>query len=104
MTRKCDLTGKLVITGNNVSHANNKTKRRFIPNLQNVSLYSDKLGKKLKFRIATSTLRTVEKNGGIDSFLLKSFDKNLSNNAKKYKKNISKMFLSKSSKKDQSTA
>ena len=75
MTRKCDLTGKLVITGNNVSHANNKTKRRFIPNLQNVSLYSDKLGKKLKFRIATSTLRTIEKNGGIDTFLLNAFNK-----------------------------
>ena len=100
MTRKCDLTGKLVITGNNVSHANNKTKRRFIPNLQNVSLYSDKLGKKLKFRIAISTLRTVEKNGGIDRFLLNSFDKNLSNDAKKYKKNISKIYISENSKKD----
>ena len=98
MTRKCDLTGKLVITGNNVSHANNK--RRFIPNLQNVSLYSDKLGKKLKFRIATSTLRTVEKNGGIDSFLLNSFSKNLSINAKKYKKSISKATLQESTKKD----
>ena len=91
MTRKCDLTGKLVVTGNNVSHANNKTRRRFIPNLQNVSLYSDKLGKKLKFRIATSTLRTVEKNGGIDSFLLNAFSENLSSNAKKYKKSISKL-------------
>ena len=100
MTRKCELTGKLVITGNNVSHANNKTKRRFIPNLQNVSLYSDKLGKKLKFRIATSTLRTVEKNGGIDSFLLNAFDENLSNDAKKYKKSISKIYISENSKKD----
>ena len=100
MTRKCDLTGKLVVTGNNVSHANNKTKRRFIPNLQNVSLYSDKLGKKLKFRIATSTLRTVEKNGGIDSFLLKSFDKNLSQEARKFKKNISKLSEGSLSKKD----
>ena len=100
MTRKCELTGKLVITGNKVSHANNKTKRRFIPNLQNVSLYSDKLGKKLKFRIATSTLRTVEKNGGIDSFLLNAFDKNLSNDAKKYKKSISKISVSQNSKKD----
>ena len=86
--------------GHNVSHANNKTKRRFIPNLQNVSLYSDKLGKKLKFRIAISTLRTVEKNGGIDRFLLNSFDKNLSNDAKKYKKNISKIYISENSKKD----
>ena len=100
MTRKCELTGKLVITGNNVSHANNKTKRRFIPNLQNVSLYSDKLGKKLKFRIATSTLRTVEKNGGIDSFLLSAYDKNLSNEAKKYKKSIAKISVSQNSKKD----
>ena len=100
MTRKCDLTWKLVVTGNNVSHANNKTRRRFIPNLQNVSLYSDKLGKKLKFRIATSTLRTVEKNGGIDSFLLNAFSENLSSNAKKYKKSISKLALQDSSKKD----
>ena len=100
MTRKCDLTGKLVVTGNNVSHANNKTRRRFIPNLQNVSLYSDKLGKKLKFKIATSTLRTVEKNGGIDSFLLNAFSENLSSNAKKYKKSISKLALQDSSKKD----
>ena len=100
MTRKCDLTGKLVITGNNVSHANNKTKRRFIPNLQNVSLYSDKLGKKLKFRIATSTLRTVEKNGGIDSFLMNAFSKTLSINARKYKKSISRSTNQNSPKKD----
>ena len=100
MTRKCDLTGKLVITGNNVSHANNKTNRRFIPNLQNVSLYSEKLGKKLKFRIAASTLRTVEKNGGIDSFLLNAFSKNLSSNARKYKKSISKATVQNNSKKD----
>ena len=86
MTRKCDLTGKIVATGNNVSHANNKTKRRFIPNLQKVSLYSDKLGKKLKFRIATSTLRTVEKNGGIDKFLLNSVNENLSTKPKNLKK------------------
>ena len=86
MTRKCDLTGKLVITGNNVSHANNKTKRRFIPNLQNVSLYSDKLGKKLKFRIATSTLRTVEKNGGIDSYILGLKNSKLNDETKKLKK------------------
>ena len=91
MTRKCDLTGKLVITGNNVSHANNKTKRRFIPNLQNVSLYSDTLEKKIKLRIATSTLRTVEKAGGIDKFLTKAKDGKLSQEARKYKKSISKL-------------
>ena len=94
MTRKCDLTGKLVITGNNVSHANNKTKRRFIPNLQNVSLYSDKLGKKLKFRIATSTLRTVEKNGGIDNYIIKTKISELTEETKK----LRKLIVSKSAK------
>ena len=100
MTRKCELTGKIVITGNNVSHANNKTKRRFIPNLQNVSLYSDRLEKKIKLKIATSTLRTVEKNGGIDSFLISTSSKNLSTTAKKFKKSITKLNEKLSSKKD----
>ena len=96
MSRKCDLTGKIVMTGNNVSHANNKTKRRFIPNLQSVSLYSEKLEKKIKFRVATSTLRTVEKNGGIDNFLVKSKNENLSEVAKKCKKSIIKKVTLKS--------
>ena len=100
MSKVCEISGKKPMSGNNVSHANNRTKRRFIPNLQNVSLYSDKLGKKLKFRIATSTLRTVEKYGGIDSFLLNAFSENLSSIAKKYKKSISKLALQDSSKKD----
>ena len=100
MSKVCEISGKKPMSGNNVSHANNRTKRRFIPNLQNVSLYSDKLGKKLKFRIATSTLRTVEKNGGIDSFLLNSFNKNLSSSAKKYKKSISKASIEDSTRKD----
>ena len=90
MTKKCDLTGKHSMTGNNVSHANNRTKRKFFPNLQSVSLYSEKLESKLSFKVATSTLRTVEKSGGIDKFLLNSNTKNLSNLAKKYKKNILK--------------
>ena len=101
MTRKCDLTGKEVITGNNVSHAKNRTKRRFIPNLQNVSLYSDKLDKKIKFRVATSTLRTVEKNGGIDNFLVKANVSQLSTAARKYKKNILKFYDEDVVKKDQ---
>ena len=91
MTRKCDLSGKVVITGNNVSHANNKTRRSFITNLQNVSLYSDKLDKKIKLRVATSTLRTVEKNGGIDNFLIEASIAQLSIAARKYKKSISKL-------------
>ena len=90
MTKKCDLTGKHSMTGNNVSHANNKTKRKFFPNLQSVTLYSEKLDSKLSFKVAASTLRTVEKSGGIDKFLLNTDVKNLSSLAKKYKKNILK--------------
>ena len=88
MPKKCDLTGKQSMTGNNVSHANNKTKRKFFPNLQSVSLYSDQLESKLSFKVAASTLRTIEKSGVIDKFLLNSNTDNLSNLAKKYKKNI----------------
>ena len=91
MARKCELTGKSVMTGNNVSHANNKTKRRFLPNLQIVSLYSEKLSKKIKFKVAVSTLRTVEKTGGIDNFLINSNNQSLSPSAKKYKKDIEKI-------------
>ena len=90
MSKKCDLTGKQSITGNNVSHANNKTKRKFFPNLQSVSLYSEQLESKLSFKVAASTLRTVEKSGGIDKFLLDTNTNNLSALAKKYKKNILK--------------
>ncbi len=90
MSKKCDLTGKQSMTGNNVSHANNKTKRKFFPNLQSVSLYSEQLESKLSFKVAASTLRTVEKSGGIDKFLLDTNSKNLSTLAKKYKKNILK--------------
>ena len=86
MSKKCDLTGKQSMTGNNVSHANNKTKRKFFPNLQSVSLYSEKLESKLSFKVAASTLRTVEKSGGIDKFLLDTDANNLSNLAKNIKK------------------
>ena len=90
MTKKCDLTGKASMVGNNVSHANNKTKRKFFPNLQAVSLYSEHLETKLSFKIATSTLRSIEKSGGIDKFLVNSDTRYLSSLAKKYKKNILK--------------
>ena len=101
MTKKCDLTGKHSMTGNNVSHANNKTKRKFFPNLQSVSLYSEHLETKLNFKIATSTLRTVEKLGGIDKFLIDADKINLSPLAKKYKKNILKKIDSKKTKTSQ---
>ena len=69
MARRCSITGKGVMTGNNVSHANNKNKRRFIPNLQNVSLMSETLGQKVSLRVAASTIRTIEHKGGLDAFL-----------------------------------
>src|SRR3546814_14403310 len=70
MARRCDFTGKAVQTGNNVSHANNKTRRRFLPNLQEVSLMSDVLGTAVQMRLSTRAIRTVEKRGGIDAYLL----------------------------------
>jgi large subunit ribosomal protein L28 len=70
MSRRCQLTGKGVLTGNNVSHANNKTRRRFLPNLQETSLLSDALGINVRLRLSTRAIRTVEHNGGIDAFLL----------------------------------
>ena len=88
MSRKCDLTGKSVQTGNNVSHAKNRTKRRFLPNLNNVSLSSETLKKSFKFKISSSALRTVDKLGGLDEFLKKADDKKLSNEALKVKKDI----------------
>lgn len=70
MTRRCAATGRAVQTGNNVSHANNKTKRRFLPNLQQVTMLSDVLKVNVRMRLTPNGIRTVEKNGGIDSFLL----------------------------------
>lgn len=70
MSRRCQITGKGVLTGNNVSHANNKTRRRFLPNLQSTSLLSDTLGFAVTLRLSTRAIRTVERNGGIDAFLL----------------------------------
>ncbi len=70
MSRRCEITGKGVLSGNNVSHANNKTRRRFLPNLQETSLLSDVLGTAVRMRLCTGALRTVEHNGGIDAFLM----------------------------------
>ena len=88
MSRVCELTGKKVMYGNNVSHAKNRTRRRFLPNLQNISLFSEILNKPVKFRVCSSAIRTVEKKGGIDKFLTAAFEKNLSENAIHYKKLI----------------
>jgi large subunit ribosomal protein L28 len=70
MSRRCQITGKGVLTGNNVSHANNKTRRRFLPNLQETSLLSETLGLAVRMRLSTRAIRTVEHNGGIDAYLL----------------------------------
>ena len=88
MSMKCELTGKKHQTGNNVSHAGNRTKRRFLPNLQNISFLSEKLGKKIQLRVATSTIRTVEKKGGLDEFLINTSNTKLPSEALKIKKLI----------------
>ncbi|MEM6695871.1 MAG: 50S ribosomal protein L28 [Pseudomonadota bacterium] len=90
MSRRCELTGKGPMVGNNVSHANNKTKRRFLPNLNDVSLMSEALGRPVKLRISAAALRTVDHRGGIDAFLAKAKDVELSPNALKIKKEIAK--------------
>ncbi len=90
MARRCELTGKGVLTGNNVSHAKNRTRRRFLPNLSNVTLISDTLGRSFKFKVSTSALRSVEHTGGLDNFLLKADSDALSDNALKVKKAIKK--------------
>jgi large subunit ribosomal protein L28 len=90
MARRCAITGKGVQVGNNVSHANNKTKRRFLPNLQETSLLSDALGLAVKLRLSTNAVRTVEHNGGIDAYLLGTNDSKLTTEAKKLKRRIEK--------------
>lgn len=88
MARRCELTGKGVMTGNNVSHALNRTRRRFLPNLLNVTLLSEALARPVKLRICAAALRTVEHRGGLDAFLLKQADADLSPLALGIKKEI----------------
>lgn len=90
MSRRCELTGKGPMVGNNVSHANNKTKRRFLPNLNEVTLMSETLGRSFKFRVTASTLRTVDHRGGLDGFFAKAKESELSPHALKVKKEIEK--------------
>ena len=88
MSRRCELTGKGVQTGNNVSHAKNRTRRRFLPNLNDVSLMSEATGRTYKLRISAAALRSVDHRGGLDAFLAKAKDAELSPNALKIKKEI----------------
>jgi large subunit ribosomal protein L28 len=90
MARRCELTGKDVVTGNLVSHANNKRKRVFRPNLQAITLASETLGTNLRLKIAMSTLRTLDRRGGLDAFLLAAKDTQLSQRALRLKRQIKK--------------
>lgn len=90
MSRVCELTGKGPMSGHNVSHANNKSKRRFLPNLNDVTLISDVLGQSFKLRISAAALRSVDHRGGLDAFLAKAKDDELSDRVLKIKKDISK--------------
>ncbi len=90
MARICELTGKGRQVGHNVSHANNKTKRTFLPNLQNVTLLSDSLGRSVKLRVSTHGLRSVEHVGGLDNWLAKTGDDKLSLKARRLKREIAK--------------
>lgn len=90
MSRVCELTGKAVMTGNNVSHANNKTKRRFLPNHCQVTLISDALGQRYRLRVSAAALRSVEHRGGLDAFLIKARETELSMRARLLRRQIVK--------------
>ena len=90
MARRCDFTGKGVQTGNNVSHAHNKTRRRYLPNLQKTSLMSDTLGRPVQVRLTARAIKTIEKRGGLDAFLLSSSKDDLGPQALELKRRIEK--------------
>src|SRR5881396_270844 len=90
MSRRCDLTGKGVLVGHKVSHSNIKTKRRFLPNLLNVTMISDALERSVKLRVSANTLRTVDHRGGLDAFLMEAKDADLSAKALDLKRQIRK--------------
>jgi len=90
MSRRCEITGKRVLVGNNVSHANNKTKRRFLPNLQDTTMLSDTLGEMVRLRLTPRAIKTIEHNGGLDSFLLSTATAKLPPEAQALKRRIKK--------------
>jgi large subunit ribosomal protein L28 len=98
MARRCAITGKGVLTGNNVSHAKNRTRRRFLPNLQEISLISEGLGVPVRLRLSVNGLRTVEHNGGLDAFLLSTPDVKLTDVAIKVKRRLKKALAAKEEK------
>lgn len=90
MARRCSVTGKGVQTGNNVSHANNKTRRRFLPNIQETALLSDALGRSVRLRLSTNAIRSIEHAGGLDAYLLKTKPANMAPEIRRLKKMIAK--------------
>lgn len=90
MSRRCSITGKGVLAGNNVSHAHNKTRRRFLPNIQQTSLLSDALGQAISLKLSTRAIRTIEKNGGLDAYLLSTPNAKLTEEAVRLKRRIKK--------------
>ena len=97
MSWRCDLTGKRPLVGHKVSHSNIKTKRRFLPNLRNVTLISDTLGHRIKLRVSANALKTVDHRGGLDAFLLKARDEELAPRVLELKRQIVKKREAKSS-------
>jgi len=90
MSRHCDLTGKGPLTGHKVSHSNRKAKRRFLPNLVNVTMMSDALGRSVRLRVSTNALKTVDHRGGLDAFLMKAKDEELAPKVRELKREIVK--------------
>ena len=90
MSRRCELTGKKPLVGHKVSHSNIKTKRRFLPNLSNVTLISDTLGRRIRLRVSANALKTVDHRGGLDAFLLKANDDELAPRVLELKRQIVK--------------
>jgi large subunit ribosomal protein L28 len=90
MSRRCDLTGKAVLVGHKVSHSNIKTKRRFLPNLLNVTMMSDALGRSIKLRVSANALKSVDHRGGLDAFLLRAKSETLAPRMRELKKQIEK--------------
>ena len=88
MSKRCQITGKGVMSGNNVSHANNRTRRRFLPNLQRTRMSSEILGREVSLRVSVSAIRTVEKHGGLDAFLLQARSSELAEEARALKREI----------------
>jgi len=95
MARRCGITGKGVLTGNNVSHANNKSRRCFLPNLQEISFFSDVLATSIQMRISVNGIRTIEHNGGLDAFLLGTPNRNLPEEAQVLKRRIARAQIKK---------